>query len=130
MYCLCYFLFLLFKLEFYFIFTDKLNDSALDILDKKINLCLCNERIQVIISDEGQITCKAEDCVDGNIIECNRLAYHLDEFGSMPMLRANVALPFLTFCEHHMSRFFLHQSCPRCGRFCSEVRYTCVINYC
>jgi len=95
--------------------------------NKDINLCLCNENIQVIIVDEGKITCKAEDCVDGKLIACKSLAYHLDAYGNMPMLRSNVTLPFLTFCAHHMKRFFLHHSCPHCGRFCSEVR--CNDNY-
>jgi len=91
---------------------------------------LCNANIQVIIVDEGKITCKAEDCVDGKLIACKNLAYHLDAYGNMPMLRPNVALPFLTFCAHHMKRFFLHHSCPQCGRFCSEVSIMIIINFC
>lgn len=98
-----------------------MNDSVIDSQDKEINFCLCKEPIEVIIVDEGKITCKAEDCIDGNLIACKELAYHLDTYGNMPMLRGNVALPFLTFCVHHLKRFFLHQSCPRCGRFCTEV---------
>jgi len=97
---------------------DKMDSIKIDV--QEYNLCLCKEFIQVIIVDEGKITCKAEDCVDGKLIACNRLGHHIDDYGNMPMLRANVALPFLTFCAHHMERFFLHQSCPRCGRFCSE----------
>lgn len=89
---------------------------------KEYSLCLCNENIEVIRVDEGKVTCLAEDCIDGTLEVCNNLAYHFDIYGNMPMLRANVTLPFLTFCAHHMKRFFLHQSCPRCGRFCSEVK--------
>lgn len=100
---------------------DKTNDNAVDL--QEINLCLCNEPIQVILVDEGQIFCKAEDCIDGKLILCKNLASRFDEYGTMPMLRANVNLTFLTFCAHHMKRFFLHHSCPRCGRFCTEVRY-------
>lgn len=107
---------------FDFIFADRINDTSLETQDAEINLCLCYKHIQVIVVDEGKITCKADDCVDGVLITCKRLAYHLDEYGNMPMFRANVALPFLTFCAHHMKRFSLHHSCPRCGRFCSEVR--------
>lgn len=102
-------------------FLDTINECGIDMQDKEINLCLCNDHIQVIIVDEGKITCKAEDCVDGKLILCKNLASQLDEYGHMPMLRANVTLPFLPFCTHHMKRFFLHHSCPRCGRFCSEV---------
>lgn len=102
--------------------TDAEGYDALNVQDKEVNYCLCNEHIQVVIVDEGKITCKAEDCIDGKLIPCKRLAFHLDQYGNMPMLRANVALPFMTFCEHHTNRFFLHHSCPRCGRFCSEVR--------
>lgn len=105
------------------LFLDKFNEYLIDVQNKKISNCLCDESIQVVILDEGKITCKAEDCVDGKLIPCDQLAFQFDNDGNMPMLRANVALPFLTFCAHHMKRFFLHQSCPRCGRFCSEVRY-------
>lgn len=77
----------------------------------------------MVIVDEGKITCKAHDCIDGKVYVCKNLASHLDEYGNMPMLRANVALPYVTYCEHHMRRFFLHHSCPRCGRFCSEVKH-------
>ncbi|XP_025200890.1 histone-lysine N-methyltransferase EHMT2 [Melanaphis sacchari] len=97
---------------------DKIHDSGLEI--QEIHLCLCQENIQVVIVDEGKITCKAHDCIDGKVYACKNLASHLDEYGNMPMLRANVALPYVTYCEHHMRRFFLHHSCPRCGRFCSE----------
>ncbi|XP_060838155.1 histone-lysine N-methyltransferase EHMT2 [Rhopalosiphum padi] len=97
---------------------DKMNDSGLEI--QEIHLCLCQENIQVVIVDEGKITCKAHDCMDGKVYACKNLASHLDEYGNMPMLRANVALPYVTYCQHHMRRFFLHHSCPRCGRFCSE----------
>jgi hypothetical protein len=98
-----------------------MNDSGLEI--QEIHLCLCQENIQVVIVDEGKITCKAYDCMDGKVYACKNLASHLDEYGNMPMLRANVALPYVTYCQHHMRRFFLHHSCPRCGRFCSEVKY-------
>lgn len=98
-----------------------MNENVIDLQDKETNLCLCNGCIEVVIVDEGKVTCKAEDCIDGKLIACNKLAHHLDDYGYMPMLRASVALPFLTFCIHHLNRFFLHQSCPRCGRFCSEV---------
>ncbi|CAH1714232.1 unnamed protein product [Aphis gossypii] len=97
---------------------DKINDGGFEI--QEIHLCLCQENIQVVIVDEGKITCKAHDCIDGKVYACKNLASHLDEYGNMPMLRANVALPYVTYCEHHMKRFFLHHSCPRCGRFCSE----------
>ncbi|XP_050531920.1 histone-lysine N-methyltransferase EHMT1 [Daktulosphaira vitifoliae] len=93
-------------------FSQRLQDNN--------HLCLCYKNIEVIVVDEGKIICKAEDCVDGKIVTCMRLAFHLDNYGYMPMLRANVALPFLTLCAHHMKRFFLHHSCPRCGKFCSE----------
>lgn len=92
--------------------------------DKDTSLCFCNKRIEVIMVDEGKIVCKALDCVDGKLILCKNLAHHLDEYGYMPMLRSKVTLPFTTFCAHHMKRFFLHHSCPQCGRFCSEVRYS------
>jgi len=101
-------------------FTDKINYSSLEI--QEVKLCLCQEQIQVVMVDEGKITCKAHDCLDGKVYACQNLASHLDEYGNMPMLRANVVLPYVTYCQHHMRRFFLHHSCPRCGRFCSEVR--------
>lgn len=97
---------------------DKINYSSLEI--QEVNLCLCQEHIRVVMVDEGKISCKAHDCIDGKVYACKNLASHLDEYGNMPMLRANVVLPYVTYCQHHMRRFFLHHSCPRCGRFCSE----------
>ncbi|VVC44969.1 Hypothetical protein CINCED_3A004403 [Cinara cedri] len=95
-------------------------DKTLDNIQDKVNLCLCNNHIEVILCDEGIVSCKAEDCVDGLLIKCKKLSFHIDDYGNMPMVRANVTLPFGSFCAFHMKRFFLHHSCPRCGRFCSE----------
>ncbi|XP_050429334.1 uncharacterized protein LOC126838722 [Adelges cooleyi] len=116
------------------IYQDDVDSSTLsnvDIEDNKTNVfnqiardhnkfCLCDKHVQVVVIDEGKMLCEAEDCVDGRLIACTSLACHLDELGHMPMLRAHVALPFVTLCIHHMKRFILHHSCPRCGRFCSE----------
>lgn len=101
-------------------------DKTNEVEDRDFQLCLCESNIDVILVDEGKISCKAEDCIDGKLIACKKLAFHLDEYGYMPMLRANVALPFSTFCEHHMNRFFLHHCCPRCGKFCSEVSFNII----
>lgn len=107
---------------FFFFFLDKTKSAILDNIPD--SLCLCSHQIDVFLFDEGTIVCKAEDCIDGNLIPCQNLALHFNDNGNMPMVRANIALPFMTFCGYHMKRFMLHHSCPRCGRFCSEVRYT------
>lgn len=105
---------------------NKVNDnSSNDVQLKEYSLCLCNDQIRALRVDQGKVTCQAEDCIDGTLETCNNLGYYFNDHGNMPLFRAHVTLPFLIFCEHHMKRFFLHHSCPRCGRFCSEVRYFC-----
>ncbi len=45
---------------------------------------------------------------------CNKVS-------SKHLVRPAVKIPFMAVCEVHRKRLHLHQICPGCGQFCSQV---------
>lgn len=37
------------------------------------------------------------------------------------LVRPGVKIPFMAICEAHRKRLKLHQCCPGCGHFCTQV---------
>ena len=45
---------------------------------------------------------------------CNRVS-------NSQLVRPAVKIPFMAVCENHRKRLKLHQCCPGCGHFCTQV---------
>ncbi len=52
---------------------------------------------------------------------CNKVS-------SKHLVRPAVKIPFMAVCEVHRKRLQLHQICPGCGQFCSQVQLLCCEN--
>lgn len=65
--------------------------------------------------------CQALDSVDGKVLGC------CNKVTNPQLVRPAVKIPFLALCDSHRKRLRLHQCCPGCGHFCTQVCYLFVL---
>lgn len=113
---------------------------------KKVTTCLCTSRSTVTSnkgidkSVDGSPFCQAVDAMFGRVgVASHQLlspkssnrSYCLifrfkivaccNTVSKPQMHRPSVRIPFMYMCELHRHRLRLHQCCPGCGLFCTEV---------
>ena len=91
-------------------------------LSSYVNLCTCIY-IKLNFPTLGSMKVR--------ILHCNHLFIFqimgcCNKVGSSQLVRPGVKIPFMSICEAHRKRLKLHQCCPGCGHFCTQVSiYIC-----
>lgn len=64
--------------------------------------------------------CQAIDSIEGKLYGChNPVDIQEDD---VKLQRPSVKVPYQMFCKAHNHRLLLHNCCPTCGIFCTQVR--------
>lgn len=87
-------------------------------------LCLCQVQEKVYMKEDANTKyhCQAVDSIEGKQIGCCNpvQTIHNDE---IKLQRPSVKVTYLMFCEMHSHRLLIHNCCPTCGLFCTQVCY-------
>lgn len=74
-----------------------------------------NAEVKFHVSDT--IYCDAMDSINDKLIGCNRVV----DVKKRPLLRPSHRIPYMMLCDMHRNRLAIHNCCPTCGIFCTEV---------
>lgn len=61
--------------------------------------------------------CTAIDSIEEKLVGCSRIA----DVKTIPLLRPSKRVPYQILCSLHKNRLMLHNCCPTCGIFCTQV---------
>lgn len=87
------------------------------------SLCLCQVHEKVFMKADPVMKyhCQAVDSIEGKHIGCCNPIGIVDE--EVKLQRPSVKVTYQMFCVVHMHRLLIHNCCPTCGLFCTQVIY-------
>lgn len=75
--------------------------------------------------DTNNYHCQAIDSIEGKQIGCCNPVMVVND-GDIKLQRPSVKVTYLMFCDVHSHRLLIHNCCPTCGLFCTQVvNFTC-----
>ena len=69
---------------------------------------------------DNKYHCQAIDSIEGKQIGCCNPVVVMDD-GDIKLQRPSVKVTYLMFCDVHAHRLLIHNCCPTCGLFCTQV---------
>lgn len=75
------------------------------------------------VDDDTKYHCQAIDSIEGKQIGCCNPVLMNPE-GDIKLQRPSVKVTYLMFCDVHAHRLLIHNCCPTCGLFCTQVTYS------
>lgn len=85
-------------------------------------VCLCQVQEKVYMKVDADTThhCQAIDSIEGKLIGCCNYVDVVDD--DVKLQRPSVKVTYQMFCTVHTHRLLIHNCCPTCGQFCTQVK--------